>query len=580
MSDGSVIHLNQSNNDTDSGSTSRGSHLEEGLLHANIISGMAKAFFSSSTMEANIAAILSAIREGFGGAYGSYWERDPKENVLRFRQDLGEVSPEFKRVSETATFAEGVGLAGKAWSTRDVVFVPDLGQVKDCVRAPAARKANVKSGVAIPILVKGNVVATVDCFTMEVMTMSDSRHDFLRQMGLFVSQAIENLDRMAAGARAGSMVDGTPINTLYADRDHKLSYLNTASLTTLRKIEKLLPKPVDQLLGQSIDIFHKNPEHQRKIVSDDRNLPHRAKIKLGKETLDLLVSPTYDQNRKFIGPMVTWDIITDRISLVETLELTAGQLAAAAEELASTATQMSKVSERTTQQSVSASAAAEEVSKGVQTVATSTEEMTASIKEISKSSGDAATISRETVANAQATNQTIMQLGKSSQEIGNVIKVISSIAQQTNLLALNATIEAARAGDAGKGFAVVANEVKELAKQTAKATEEITIKIEAIQTDSKGAVSAVGNISKVIEKLNGIAMSIAASVEEQAATTGEVSRVVLESSKGVEEVANTIKQVATAAGESSTGASQTLEAAKTLSQLADKLTKLVKEIKI
>ena len=216
------------------------------------------------------------------------------------------------------------------------------------------------------------------------------------------------------------------------------------------------------------------------------------------------------------------------------------------------------------------------MSKGVQTVATNTEEMSASIKEIARNSSEAANISKDTLKKAQSTNATIAQLGVSSQEIGNVIKVISSIAQQTNLLALNATIEAARAGDAGKGFAVVANEVKELAKQTAKATDDITTKIGSIQRDTQGAIDAIGGISQFIDKLNGISMAIAASIEEQTATTNEVARVVKESNKGVEGIAEVVRSVAMAAKQSTSGASQTLEAAKSLAQLADKLKNLVK----
>jgi methyl-accepting chemotaxis protein len=206
--------------------------------------------------------------------------------------------------------------------------------------------------------------------------------------------------------------------------------------------------------------------------------------------------------------------------------------------------------------------------------------MVASIKEISRNSSEAANISKETLKKAQSTNQTITLLGTSSQEIGNVIKVISSIAQQTNLLALNATIEAARAGDAGKGFAVVANEVKELAKQTAKATEDITNKIGSIQKDTHEAVDAISGISGFIEKLNGISMAIAASIEEQTATTNEVARVVKESNKGVEGIAEVVRSVAKAAQQSNTGASQTLDAAKSLAQLAEKLKSLVKSIKV
>lgn len=381
-------------------------------------------------------------------------------------------------------------------------------------------------------------------------------------------------------SRIQSMMENSPINTMTCDLDFKITYMNPKSRETLKLIEKSLPVAVDRIVGGSIDVFHKAPEKQRRLLSDPRNLPHRAKIRVGTDIMDLLVSPIYDKNRNYLGPMVTWDLITAKVQLSEALEQTSQQLASAAEELSAVATQMSRNAAMTSEKSNTAAANSEEVSKGVQTVATNTEELVASIKEISRSSSEAAGISKEAMKKATETNQTINQLGEASQEIGNVIKVISSIAQQTNLLALNATIEAARAGDAGKGFAVVANEVKELAKQTAKATEEITVKISAIQESSKGAVGAIGSISRVIEQINNISLTIAAAVEEQTATSNEVSRVMQESSGAVEGITHIVRTVAGAAQESSTGAAQTLEASKGLHDLASRLKDLVRKLEI
>jgi methyl-accepting chemotaxis protein len=181
---------------------------------------------------------------------------------------------------------------------------------------------------------------------------------------------------------------------------------------------------------------------------------------------------------------------------------------------------------------------------------------------------------------AETTNHTIAKLGESSLEIGKVIKVITSIAQQTNLLALNATIEAARAGEAGKGFAVVANEVKELAKETAKATEDIGQKIEAIQGDTKGAVQAIGEISGVINQINDISNTIASAVEEQTATTNEIGRNLGDAAKGMNEIARNITGVATAAQSTTQGATDSQKAAKALSEMAAQLQSLVGKFKL
>ncbi len=248
-----------------------------------------------------------------------------------------------------------------------------------------------------------------------------------------------------------------------------------------------------------------------------------------------------------------------------------------ADELTGVSQQMAGVAEETATQANVVSAASEQVSKNIQVVAASAEELMASIKEISKSSTEEARIARNAVSMAEQTNQQIGKLGESSKEIGKVIKVITSIAEQTNLLALNATIEAARAGEAGKGFAVVANEVKELANQTAHATEEIGQKISTIQGDTKNAVRAIGEISTIINQVNDISNTIASAVEEQTATTTEIGRNVQEAAKGAGEIASNISGVASAAKMTADGAQKVQGASQSVNKMAGELGELVKQ---
>jgi methyl-accepting chemotaxis protein len=381
-------------------------------------------------------------------------------------------------------------------------------------------------------------------------------------------------------ARQRTMLTNAPVNILMADPDGKLIYANQESIRSLRKIESNLKVPVDKMIGQNIAVFHRNPATQQTIISNPRNMPHSAQIRVGEEMMSLLVTAVTDDNGNYLGPMVTWELITEKLELIRTLTETSNDLGTAAEELLAVSNAMTTNSSTTTAQATTAATAAEEVTAGISTVVTNTEEMAASIKEITKATNASSNMSNDASTKAKVANDIITKLGESSLDIGNVIKVISSIAQQTNLLALNATIEAARAGEAGKGFAVVANEVKELAKETASATNDITKKIEAIQSDSRSAVDSVNAIGDSIEQITNIANSIAASVEEQAAATNEVSRVITDSAKAVQEISQNIGQVSVAANQTSAGATQTNDAARKLGTLAEQLKNLVKQIRI
>ena len=266
--------------------------------------------------------------------------------------------------------------------------------------------------------------------------------------------------------------------------------------------------------------------------------------------------------------------------ILSQIAIEAQEVSGASETLAAASQQITANSEETSAQANIVSSAANQVSQNLQTVATGAEEMGSSIKEIAKNATDAARVALSAMKVAETASATMAKLGASSAEIGQVVKVITSIAQQTNLLALNATIEAARAGEAGVGFAVVANEVKELAKATAKATEDISRKIAAIQNDTKAAVESIGTISGVIDQISGISTTIASAVEEQDATTDEMTRNVKEAARGSADITSNINGVAQVAEGTTRGASDTHQASQQLVGTSGRLRGLVEQFKI
>jgi hypothetical protein len=398
-------------------------------------------------------------------------------------------------------------------------------------------------------------------------------------------------ERLAQALRAQALVSNSTSNLMAADKDLRLTYVNPASLATFKKLQHLLPVPADRMLGSSLDIFHKDPAKQRRILADPRNLPHKATITLGNETLTLEASAILDEQGRYLGPMVSWEVITERERLrqqqadllarntrvLETVTRQVAELRQASQALEQNGQALSAEARRAQEQATSAAAGSAQVSHSTQQTAVSVEEISASIGEISKNTSEAARVASEAANLSERTGESVAKLSLASQEIGQVIELITSIAHQTNLLALNATIEAARAGEAGKGFAVVANEVKELARQTAQATEQIRAKVQAIRASADESSASVGQINGIVVRIHGAQNAIASAVEEQSVTMGKVNRTINQAAQGVQGISAGLTELSQLAGQTSDRASAALNAGQSVSRIAAALAEVVDE---
>nr|WP_269204206.1 GAF domain-containing protein [Motilibacter rhizosphaerae] len=476
-----------------------------------------------TTAEA-VRGVLDEVRAAFGWAYGSFWRLGP-DGLLHFDQESGSAGEEFRQVTLEASFAEGVGLSGRAWKARDLVFVEDLGTVTDCVRRPAAQRAGVKSGVCFPILVSGRVIGTMDFFATETLSPSPQRLEALRSIGQLLSQGVT---RAAEGAAQDEIaVDSAALNAVMravasVGRQEEAAQ---AALDAIRKEfgwEYGSYWAVDDAVGALRFVLESGSagEEFRQVTlsatfQEGVGLSGRAwKARdlvfvedLGEMT-DCVRAPAAQRAGVKSGvclPLVVGGRVVGTMDFfsTQTLCLTENRRDA----LRNTAFLVAKSMERVLESG---------------RLAVAGEQLVTSIQEVERNVVAATNTAADAVRLSEDANSTVGRLSASSVQIGNVVKVINSIAEQTNLLALNATIEAARAGEAGKGFAVVANEVKELAQETSRATEDIVRSIDAIQADTGNVVVSLRGIAEIVERINETQGVIGSVLTEQSAVTRDI----------------------------------------------------------
>nr|WP_305785637.1 GAF domain-containing protein [Actinoplanes lichenis] len=499
--------------------------LAESRADVQAVTTLMRAMENAASPDEAIGTALRQVRDLFGWAYGSYWQLDRAAGVLRFAQEHGSVNDDFRRVTLEAAFAEGVGLSGRAWRSRDLVFVRNIADLSDCVRAPVAARAGVRSGVCFPLIEDGAVVGTMDFFANEELSPSDGRMAVLRAVGQLVSGALARLHE--------------------AVRQEKAVQDTEAVSTVIRKLTEVTSR--DQALRVALETIRADFDWQYGsfwLLDEDAAVLRFALESgdAGAEFRKVTMSASFAKGVGLSGR--AW--ARDDLVFVEDLgELTdcvrrpaaqaagvksgvclpirvGGKIIGTMDFFATRTLIMYPGRESALRNTAFLVGQALERFASQEHLNTAGRTLLDSIAEVERNVTSAAAVAARSEQLTVEANQQVADLGQASAQINEVVQAIQAIAAQTNLLALNATIEAARAGEAGKGFAVVAGEVKELSGETERATTEVSAKVSTIQSRVDAVTASLSEIHHAVEEINETQKLISGVLTDQIAVTGAI----------------------------------------------------------